>query len=67
MGSRQPDRPAEWLIKWLTLMSAFPLAANSGQYFQMRLELVPHAFEFIVHESLHLGLRHAHFLPGLLS
>ena len=33
----------------------------------MCLELVPHTFEFIVHESLHLGFRHAHFLPGLLS
>ena len=41
--------------------------ANVCARVQMRLELVPHAFEFIVHESLHLGLRHAHFLPGLLS
>ena len=30
--SFQPDRPAEWAIRWLTLTADFPLAANSGQY-----------------------------------
>ncbi len=32
IGAFQPDRPAAWLIRWLTLTPAFPLAANSGQY-----------------------------------
>jgi hypothetical protein len=32
-GAFQPERPAECAMTWATVTAAFPLAANSGQYF----------------------------------